>query len=668
MLRVAEEILLLIMDAESGDIQHSLPTHQRDVVIAGAVLLDLALENRIDMDPERLFVTDSNPVGDELLDPALAEIAGEAETHDTVYWITRIARQGSELRKRARAQLAAHGILEADVNGLAFLTRAVARTNRYPQTGGPTREDVRSRVMRTLFSEEIPEPQDIIIIGLASACGVFESILTHDELAEVRERIDALSRLDMMARTIGDCIRTIEPPEPPAKPVRSHKEIPEAPGFPVVGNALQMAGDVRAFLARNYHELGPIFRVRALGYRFIAFVGPEANTFLGKISGTHLRSHEQYQTFGSAGGAHRVMLSMDGKEHLRMRKLQVKGYSPKTFESNLDVVHQATRDIIDAWPHEQPIGVQRAMQTIIAEQIGLCCTRVSPSEYIDDLLHFLETIVSVHITKRYPPQMEKLPKFRRAKRRLRELHERIMEAHSPEADDGGRRDFVDDIIEANRSDPQFLPETDMFMNIMAPYLVGIDTSATVCAFMLYALLKHPELLERVQKEVDEMFDGGPATAEGLGKLDVTHRVALETLRMYPVVPAITRTASNSFEFGGYRVPAGAELMLGTTVSHHLPECFPDPDRFDIERYTKENRQHRQPGAFAPFGLGRHRCIGSGFSEVQIALTLATVVREAELVLHQPDRPLKIKVTPAPHPDESLQVRLVRRRHPQRAAA
>ena len=100
-----------------------------------------------------------------------------------------------------------------------------------------------------------------------------------------------------------------------------------------------------------------------------------------------------------------------------------------------------------------------------------------------------------------------------------------------------------------------------------------------------------------------MYKHGSPTPEGMRKLDVTHRVALETLRMYPVIPALTRTVSNSFEFGGYRVPANSQILLGTTVGHHLPEYFPEPEYFDIERYTRDRAEHRQPGAFAPFGAG-----------------------------------------------------------------
>ena len=659
MLTVTEEILLLIVDSESGGIQHSLPAHQRDVVVAGAVLTDLALENRIDTDPERLFLIDPKPVGDDLLDPTLQDVAGEAGTHDTAYWIKRTARRGGAIRAKARARLIAHGILEAEANGLVFLSRLVARARRYT-VHGETLEDVESRVMRTLFSDDIPDPRDVLIIGLAAACGVFETILSRQELADVQERIDTISRLDLIGRTIRESIRRIEPAAPAVKGVRPPEEIPEVPGLPVAGNAFEMGGDVRGFLARSYRQYGPIFRIRAFGFRFIALVGPEANVFATRISGTHLRSHESYREFGVAMGGHRVMLSMDGPEHLRMRKLQVKGYSPKTFESNLDLAHDITRRAIEEWPPGQPVSVEHAMQVIIAEQIGVCCTGVSPRAYIDDLIRFLGTVVTVHITKRLPKMVERLPKFRRSKRRVRELFEQIMESHRPE-DRDGEPDFVDDLLEMNRTDPQFLPETDLPANVLAPYMVGIDTSASVCAFMLYALLKHPHLLERMRAEVDAMYERGAPTPEGLRKLDVTHRIAMETMRMYPVVPALTRTVCNSFEFGGYRVPAGAEVMLGTTVGHHMAEYFPDPERFDIDRYSEGTAQHRQPGAFAPFGVGRHRCLGSGFSEVQIALTMATIVRETELVLDRPERPLKIKLAPAPHPDESLRFRLVRRR-------
>ncbi len=257
-----------------------------------------------------------------------------------------------------------------------------------------------------------------------------------------------------------------------------------------------------------------------------------------------------------------------------MRRLLVKGYSPRTLESNLDLVHDITLCAIDEWTPGQSIGIQHTMQQIITEQIGMFCSGLSSKEYLDDLIYFLAMVIQINVTKRLPKAMERLPKYRRAEGRVKELYDRIMAAHQGERRPDQPLDFVDELLEASRTDPQFLPETDLFANVLAPYLVGMDTSASVCAFMLYALLKHPEILEQMRAEVDEMYEDGPPTPEGLRKLDVTRRVALETMRMYPVVPALTRTVANSFEFEGYRVPPAPRLCwaprLGTTCRSTSP--------------------------------------------------------------------------------------------------
>ena len=93
--------------------------------------------------------------------------------------------------------------------------------------------------------------------------------------------------------------------------------------------------------------------------------------------------------------------------------------------------------------------------------------------------------------------------------------------------------------------------------------------------------------------------------------------------MYPIAPALRRTVSNSFEFAGYRIPAGTHVIIATTVPHHLPEYFPNPERFDIDRYTAERREHKQPGVYAPFDLGPHRCLGNGFPR-QSLFTLCAI--------------------------------------------
>lgn len=143
-------------------------------------------------------------------------------------------------------------------------------------------------------------------------------------------------------------------------------------------------------------------------------------------------------------------------------------------------------------------------------------------------------------------------------------------------------------------------------------------------------------------------------------MDVTHRVAMETLRLWRVAPALVRTVVNSFEFAGHVIPAGTTVMCATTVPHVLPEHFPEPERFDIDRYAPERAEHRVPGVYAPFGLGTHRCAGNGFTEVSLALTLATMLHRTEITMHPPNYTLKMGYSPLAAPKSSFKIVIARR--------
>ena len=413
-----------------------------------------------------------------------------------------------------------------------------------------------------------------------------------------------------------------------------------------------MAGDLLAFLAREYHKRGPLFRVHALNSRHIALVGPDANVFAQRNGGELLRSHETWQGFNSAMGAKDGLTAMDGPGHIRMRKAQTRGFSGSVIEGRLDEVAEITRRMTAGWGDGKPVAVHYAMQQVIAEQLAILTTGVSSGDSIDALITVLDNLLKVHVRRQRPALMLSLPRVKRARRQLEELNDRVLKHH--ERGDREHQDLIDDLLELHRADPQFLPETDLRLVMLGPFFAGIETAASTSAFALYAVLKRPDLLERLTDEADAFFGEGPPTAARLRGLDVTHRVVMETLRMYPAVPALPRTVANSFEFAGHRVPAGARVIVGTAVAHQLPECFPEPQRFDIDRYTPERAEHRRPGAFAPFGLGAHRCLGANFAEAQIAMTLLTLVHDWELRLSPASYELKVKHAPYPAPRAVVQ--------------
>ena len=614
MLRFAEEILVLVLDEERGDLAPNLPARSLDLALAGAVLMDLALEDRIDTDLERLMLVDPTPFGDDILDPALDDIAKGGQSRDTAYWLGRIAVQGGRIRRAALARLIERGILRSEAHGLLSLVPSVSRSRRYPTVDGQSVEEARLRIMRVLFSDDVPDPRDIAMIALANACGVFRTILTSEERAQVRDRIDLLKNLDLIGRTMSLAIEGLAAPDDaPPKP-RRPKEIPVVPGLPLLGNGLAMRRGLVAFLARQYRELGPIFRIRAPGRRFVCIAGPEAANFLTSHGKTVFRSLEPMANFHNQMGSSRSILTMDGIDHVTTRKAQARGYAVAIMRDRSQEVVDITRDEIGKWPVGKPFEALPAFQNVIAEQMGHMMAGYSPEGYTHDLSTLLGGLLLSAATV---PHVMRLGRFRRARERARELARAVL-AHKRKV--GPRRttlDFLDLMLELRAADPQLLPETNLPLTVLAPYMVGLDTTASTCSFMIYNVLKRPRIMERMTAEADGLFERGPVSGEALKELDVSRRVAMETLRLHPVSPAVLRTTANSFEFAGHRVPAGTQVMIGTAVGHTLEEYFPDPERFDIDRYTPARGEHRQRGAYAPFGAGNHRCLGSGSPAVRI---------------------------------------------------
>ena len=204
MLRFVEEIILLLLRDDDGKFVH-VPSWSLDRALAGGVLMDLALENRIDTDPENLMLIDDTPVGDSLLDPVLAEIAA-GEQRDARYWVEHTAKNAEAIRDEALRRLVDAGILERQEDRFLW----VFRSRRYPVIDGKAEREVKLRIMEVLFSDMIPDPRDIVLIALADACGIFRELLSRRELDQAAERINQVRKLDLIGQAMAQTIQDME--------------------------------------------------------------------------------------------------------------------------------------------------------------------------------------------------------------------------------------------------------------------------------------------------------------------------------------------------------------------------------------------------------------------------------------------------------------------------
>jgi cytochrome P450 len=271
--------------------------------------------------------------------------------------------------------------------------------------------------------------------------------------------------------------------------------------------------------------------------------------------------------------------------------------------------------------------------------------------------------LNARVTKQTPAFMLKFPHYQRARRAFLNMGRSIIAEHR--AHTRNQPDLVDDILTASqREDFQdiFGDEQQILFSALGPFVAGLDTVSNECTFMLYALLGNPDVLSRCVAEADTLFAEGIPTFKDLQSLHVLHHAMMETLRRYSIAPAITRTAARNFEFAGFRVEKGQSLLIATTAAHFLPELFADPYTFDITRYDPPRKEHKQRGAYAPFGLGTHLCLGAGAAEAQIAFVLATLLHLARLEPTTPLAKLRVRQDPTPTLGNAFRVRVAERRH------
>ena len=156
-----------------------------------------------------------------------------------------------------------------------------------------------------------------------------------------------------------------------------------------------------------------------------------------------------------------------------------------------------------------------------------------------------------------------------------------------------------------------------------------DTLTSSLSAFVWLLAANPHWQERLRGEVASLglTANEPLSFDQLDAMRLTEMAFKETLRIIPPVPAVPRRALRDFTFTGHRIPAGTSIAINPLFTHHMPDIWPDPDRFDPERFTEAAEAARHRYAFVPFGGGAHMCLGLHFAYMQAKCFVRASVAE-----------------------------------------
>ena len=656
LLSLPEELILSLLNEESGYF-HQVPGWDLNCAVAGAVIAELSLQSRIDTDMESLFLLDSTETGDPALDPVLKEIAGEQVQRNAQYWIERLAPHAESVIDSTLDRLVDLKVLEYHEGDFWTLARTMGQSEVFAESTGV--EFVKTRISKAIFDNEIPDPRDVIIICLINTCDVFRFMFQLDDEAE--QRIEFICNMDLIGRSIAAAV-SHSLAGPLLRRSALTKQTPVVSLRKLLLNPHVRSGNVPALFADLAQEYGPVFEIRPpFAKPMIFLAGPETNRWVHRRGRMYLRAKDYFSDFEKVYGASGVMPSLDGADHFRLRKAMSPAYSRGRLEGQLDSLYHYARKHMAGWTVGDSLPATSMSRQMVNAQLSPLFVSVDSQDIFDDLAKYKERALLTHIVRALPKFMLSTPGMRRRAKAVDTLLQRVQSVHTPAQRAGSPRDLADDWLSLHASDPQFVPETTLRFQLAAALIASVYLGDAF-SFALYAMASQPDLYDRIRSEADTLFDNGdPASGDfAPPAIDVTHRFLMECLRMYPIVPMSIRNVMNSCVVEDYELPVGSRIYIAQAAAHYMKDVFPEPFRFDIDRYLPPRNEHRSPG-YAPYGLGTHTCLGLRWMELHLAVNVLMVAHHFTLEVSPANYKLKFSPLPSLKPDKKLKFHIAEQR-------
>jgi cytochrome P450 family 135 len=321
------------------------------------------------------------------------------------------------------------------------------------------------------------------------------------------------------------------------------------------------------------------------------------------------------------------LLTLDGPEHLRHRRLLLPPFQGSAVHSFRTVIREVAEAEVDRWRVGERFAIRDRMRALTFEVIARAVFGVTEQARIERLRQALVAVLDMAMVVALPNVLRRdlgaWSPWGRFQRRLHVadalVYEEIARRRTdPDLED--RTDVLSLLLRARDEDGEPMSDRELRDELMTMLLAGHETTATGLAFAFDLLPRNPRVLDRLR---DELAAGDDAYLDA---------VVTETLRLRPVIDANERTLTTPRNIGGYDLPAGIRVYPTIAVIHHREDLYPQPGEFRPERFLDGKAESY---AWLPFGGGIRRCIGAALAQAEMAEVIRTVVTRVDL---QPDRP------------------------------
>uniref|UniRef100_A0AAU3H3P3 Cytochrome P450 n=1 Tax=Streptomyces sp. NBC_01401 TaxID=2903854 RepID=A0AAU3H3P3_9ACTN len=409
--------------------------------------------------------------------------------------------------------------------------------------------------------------------------------------------------------------------------------IPRAAGsVPLLGHAIQLIRDNLGFIASLRANYGPLVEITLQpGTRTLIVQDPDLIRTMLTDLGPSLDKGRFFEKMGQLLGD--SVVTAAGQEHVRKRRQLQPAFGRPEIAGYVDTMRGATTAALDTWTPGRRLDVREAMVGLSLDMLAQTVFAGSLDEATFLRLRKDLSVVMNGVGARVmlPDWVERLPlpfnrRFTAARDAVRATIDRAVTDLQDSGQDNG--DMLSLLLRTTDEETgRPLTGHQISSEILTLAVAGTETTASVLSWALYEIARNADVERGVLDELDRVLEGRPIAFADLPHLPYLDRVIRETLRLHHTGWLVTRRTITRTRLGPWSIPAGTELAYCQHALHRDPAFFPDPLVFDPDRWLEESQAKAfTPGAFLPFGAGKHKCIGDRFALTELVTAIATIVR------------------------------------------
>ena len=425
---------------------------------------------------------------------------------------------------------------------------------------------------------------------------------------------------------------------------------PGPKGQPFLGVARDLIAGAPVYLNHLANTYGPFVRFDIFFKRFYLVSDPELiREVLVTQAATFPKDDRDVALLDRAIG--HGLVSANGEEHKRQRRLTQPAFHTRRIDAYAGTMVEYTEAMLDEWADGQELDVAEAMSALtmlIVARTLFGAGRVAMKDTAERIGAAIHVIQAAADKEFQAPLVlpEWLPTVMNRQRRdarevLYEIIDRLIADRRAQGNAADSGDLLSMLLQSRDEAGDRMSDAEVRDQLVTLFVAGHETTSNALTWTWYLLSQHPVVETRLHEELDGVLGSRPPALADLPHLPYTMQIIKESMRLYPPAWVVNvRRAATDTTLGPYAVKRGDQLWLSPFVMHRRPAYFPDPERFDPDRWTAERERALPKFAYMPFGGGPRVCIGNGFALMEAHLIVAAVAQRYRLHL-RPDHPIDL---------------------------